>query len=255
MQAGTINPILLHPTETLRVTFDTLPLTDCFVGPCDVLLVFIPFLSHPPDLAITAKLFDGSDLLGTYTSTTLLPSFTSPTSVFAFDSANIDFTNVVNGTLDGVLDLTVSAPVYVNAYEASEEFEPNTQYFIAVSHATDIRRGSGWIFSQSNQCHDGSTGTKHMAFPRHGPRRPARLQPQSHYGPSSIAEGQQPPVSARSPHRTLMRVGRPGRRRVPESQTAVKYTVRFGRTTLQKLGGSAWRSSCLKELPRRFGSQ
>ena len=149
VQAGTINPILLHPTETLRVTFDTLPLTDCFVGPCDVLLVFIPFLSHPPDLAITAKLFDGSDLLGTYTSTTLLPSFTSPTSVFAFDSANIDFTNVVNGTLDGVLDLTVSAPVYVNAYEASEEFEPNTQYFIAVSHATDIGEAQGGYFRKA----------------------------------------------------------------------------------------------------------
>jgi len=138
--------ITLQPTDTLEVTFTTLPNPDCSAGggPCDTLIFSLGFTDDSNAASITsARLFDRSTLLGTFstnqsclqsgTCAALVPSFITPGSVYDLNSPVVDFSGILNGTIAGILDVRLNQPI---------QFDPTSlANFFGVTHAVD--RGSG----------------------------------------------------------------------------------------------------------------
>lgn len=95
----------------LEVTFTTssVPAT-CPGGPCDVLELFADEAGLFSVTDITADLFDGSTLLGTYfNAICCVPVFVSSSSLFqAGTPATVDFTAIDAGTIHGIIDMSIA---------------------------------------------------------------------------------------------------------------------------------------------------
>src|SRR5207244_10129270 len=113
----------------------------------DMLAFNIAFTTHPA-APITARLFNSSVHLDTFqtsisclqngTCAGLVPSFVAPGSVYDLGSPVIDFTSILNGTIDGILKITVTAPTDIDLNSADS--------FIEVLHAQNRGTGSGGYF-------------------------------------------------------------------------------------------------------------
>ena len=104
--------------DVLRITFDTdFPIPGHIdFGHLDFFEFAIFLQPTAPIGSFTTRLFNGNDLLGTYTSglpTAAIPSvisrFISPTSVYTGPASVVDFTAFNNGTIDGRLEFTISS--------------------------------------------------------------------------------------------------------------------------------------------------
>ena len=140
-------PITLQPTDILRLEFSTLSSPDC-TGPCDT-LIFVPAFTYPTSARITtARLFDSSTLLGTYETdavcltlgacSALVPAFVTSESIYGLNAAVIDFTSILNGTIQGVLDIRFDMPIVFDPDSSSNWF--------LLTHATDRGVGVGGYF-------------------------------------------------------------------------------------------------------------
>ena len=129
----------IRPGDILRLTF-TLPTNLSCIGPCDVLL-FSLALANNPSGPTSASLFDGSTLLGTFTTdadcqfhgtcVAGVPSFVAAGSVYGLNSPIIDFGSIRDGTINGRLDYRLTT---------STEFQFNGQdTFVFVGHAAQTR--------------------------------------------------------------------------------------------------------------------
>jgi len=143
----------IRPGDVLEIHFSTLPSPTCLdatinqPAACDTLVFNIAFTTNP-GAPITARLFNSSVLLGTFqtsisclqngTCAGLVPSFVAPGSVYDLGSPVIDFTSILNGTIDGILKITVTAPTDIDLNSADS--------FIEVLHAQNRGTGSGGYF-------------------------------------------------------------------------------------------------------------
>ena len=97
----------LNPGDVLEVHFQTSN-PSCPFGPCDALIFYPQEYGAFFDADVTAKLFDGSRLLGTYYGVSCcVPTFHSPSSLFQ-EGAPIDFTSIDSGTINGVIDMSIA---------------------------------------------------------------------------------------------------------------------------------------------------
>jgi hypothetical protein len=136
----------IQPGEVLQVAFTTLAAPDCSAGggACDTLIFDLGFINNLNGASIVAaKLFDSGALLGTFclmpgTCAGLVPSFVATESVYGLGSPVIDFTSILNGTIRGVLDVSLDKPI---------DFDPTSSFnFFAVTHATNSGVGVGGYF-------------------------------------------------------------------------------------------------------------
>lgn len=102
--------------DTLRITFDMnfpgAPPGHFAFGSLDYFEFAIFLTPSAPIGSFTTRLFDGDQLLGTYTSpfdTFAISRFISPTSIYAGPAAVVDFTAFNNGTIDGRLEFSISS--------------------------------------------------------------------------------------------------------------------------------------------------
>jgi MYXO-CTERM domain-containing protein len=104
--------------DVLRITFDTdFPIPGHIdFGNLDYFEFAIFLQPTAPIGSFTTRLFDGNDLLGTYTSpfangaiSSVVSRFISPTSIYTGPSSIVDFTAFNNGTIDGRLEFTISS--------------------------------------------------------------------------------------------------------------------------------------------------
>jgi MYXO-CTERM domain-containing protein len=104
--------------DVLRISFNTdFPIPGHIdFGNLDFFEFAIFLKPTAPIGSFTTRLFNGNDLLGTYTSglpTAAIPSaisrFISPTSVYTGPASVVDFTAFNNGTIDGRLEFTISS--------------------------------------------------------------------------------------------------------------------------------------------------
>jgi hypothetical protein len=141
--------VTIQPGEILRVTFTTLATPDCTVGPCDTLLFILVFTNNMNGASITtAGLFDSQTLLGTFetsetclmlgTCSGLVPAFIAAGSIYGLGAPVIDFTSILNGTIHGVLAVTLDKPIDFDANSSFNSF--------FVTHATDRGVGVGGYF-------------------------------------------------------------------------------------------------------------
>lgn len=99
---------ILMAGETLRVDFQLAP-PACSGGPCDTLLVFPSADQAFSPVVDAVTLFDGATVLGSMTAT-YAPAFTSAGSALLPGTAAIvDFTDILNGTIDGSITFTLSS--------------------------------------------------------------------------------------------------------------------------------------------------
>lgn len=98
----------LNTGDILEIRF-TVTAPSCTGGPCDALLL-LPFEGGSYFATdVTANLFNGATLLGTYSSATCCaPSFRSSSSLFTGDAATVDFTSIDAGTINGILDMSIA---------------------------------------------------------------------------------------------------------------------------------------------------
>jgi hypothetical protein len=134
----------INPGDTLQIVFTTLPSPVCSGGPCDTLLFDIRFTSNP-GTPISAGLYNATVNLGTFQTTvaclqagtcaSLAPSFVASGSLYGFNAPVVDFTSILNGTINGVLNLTVTAPTTVDLNPV------NTRIFVAHATASGVING------------------------------------------------------------------------------------------------------------------
>jgi adhesin/invasin len=138
------NAVTVNPGDQLIIAFRTLPSPSCYdaianqPAPCDTLWFNIVFTDNRNGAHITAaSLFDSSMFLGTFqtnndclrsgTCSGLIPSFVAPGSLYGGGSPVIDFRSILNGSIDGILYVSFSAPIDVDLNTAND--------FIGVGHA------------------------------------------------------------------------------------------------------------------------
>ncbi len=152
-------PETINPGDVLQIRFKTLQSPDCAgpVSQCDTLIFNIDF-SSTAAAPTTATLYNSATLLGTFQTTNecllagtcaaLVPSFVAAGSVYDLGSPVIDFTSILNGTIDGVLNLTVTAATKVNldpnksaiiVARAPQHGTTATGYFVRPTSLTVIR--------------------------------------------------------------------------------------------------------------------
>jgi hypothetical protein len=100
----------LFPGEVATYTFTTDPTMFPCPGPCDTLLFALNYTSLTGAPAVTAQLFNGTALLGTYTSPGCCgAAFDASGSRFALGSPPIvDFTAILNDSIMGSIDYFVT---------------------------------------------------------------------------------------------------------------------------------------------------
>ncbi|MGD1098262.1 MAG: FG-GAP-like repeat-containing protein [Bryobacteraceae bacterium] len=99
----------LNPGDTLEIRFTTTA-TVCPSGTCDVLIGYVNEAGAYNAVNITAKLFNGNSLLGTYTNLSCcVPYFRSATSLFQDGSTTVDFTAINAGTIQGLLQISIAS--------------------------------------------------------------------------------------------------------------------------------------------------
>ena len=98
----------LFPGEVLQATFSTTPSPNCVLGPCDTLIFELDATGATGIPVLTAQLFNSSALLGTWTYAGIGdPVFDSSTSMFGSYATVIDFASILNGTITGIIDLSI----------------------------------------------------------------------------------------------------------------------------------------------------
>jgi len=102
--------------DVLRLTFDMsfpgAPPDHFAFGSLDYFQFDIFVTPLEPIGSFTTQLFNGDQLLGTYTSpfaTLAMTRFISPTSIYVGPATIVDFTAFNNGTIDGRLEFTISS--------------------------------------------------------------------------------------------------------------------------------------------------
>ena len=102
--------------DILRITFDMnfpgAPPGHFDFGNLDYFEFAIFLTPSEPIGSFTTQLFDGDQLLGTYTSsfeTFAISRFISPTSIYTNPATVVDFTAFNNGTIDGRLEFSISS--------------------------------------------------------------------------------------------------------------------------------------------------
>lgn len=97
----------LNAGDVLEVRFTTTgPI--CPSGPCDALELSLNESGAFFDANVTADLFDGNTLLGSYFNIfCCVPRFRSPSSLFQAGGAVVDFTAIDSSTINGVIDVSI----------------------------------------------------------------------------------------------------------------------------------------------------
>ena len=99
----------LVPGDIAEYTFTTNPITFPCAGGCDTLLFSPNYSGLTGAPVVTILLYDGSNLLGTFTSAACCSgAFVTAASSYGFGAPIVDFTTILNGTIQGRLDLSVS---------------------------------------------------------------------------------------------------------------------------------------------------
>jgi PEP-CTERM motif-containing protein len=106
----------INAGDVLRITFDMsypgAPPGHFEFGSLDYFEFAIFLNPSEPIGSFTTRLFDGDQLLGTYTSpfaTTAVSRFISPSSIYSGPAAVVDFTAFNDGTIDGRLEFSISS--------------------------------------------------------------------------------------------------------------------------------------------------
>lgn len=98
---------VLNAGEVLEIHFST-SAPVCPFGECDTLVVYPNEQGAFFATDMTANLYDGATLLGTYFNPSCcLPLFQSSSSVFT-EGTTVDFTGMDSGTIDGILDISIA---------------------------------------------------------------------------------------------------------------------------------------------------
>jgi hypothetical protein len=145
-QSAAAGSLAIEPGEALQIRFTTNPAPDCGAA-CDILIFVLGFTASTADIT-SARLFDGTQLLGTYTTNPvclaagtcagLVPAFVTATSLYGLSAPVIDFSSILAGTINGVLDITFTDPI-------SLDLDSPFNYF-GVLHATGPGSASGGYF-------------------------------------------------------------------------------------------------------------
>jgi hypothetical protein len=110
LTASVANAERLDPGQILEARFDTTGVS-CPGGPCGTLMV--DFLSYGSWYVsdISADLYDGATLLGSFTGGTYnaLPIFRSPSSLASTFWPTADLASLVAGSKNGVIDITLAS--------------------------------------------------------------------------------------------------------------------------------------------------
>jgi hypothetical protein len=97
----------LNAGDILQIGFSTTAPV-CPSGACDVLELFPNEAGSFFATNVTASLFNGNTLLGTYFSAfCCVPTFRSPSSLFQAGSATADFTAIDAGITNGIIDMSL----------------------------------------------------------------------------------------------------------------------------------------------------
>jgi hypothetical protein len=104
--------VTVNPGQFAQYTFvSNAPTFGCppsaTASTCDTLIVLVPFVSAPGN--VTADLFNGSTLLGSFSGICCAIAFKSASSVYGSGSV-VDFTSIQNGTIDGIVDVSSTQP-------------------------------------------------------------------------------------------------------------------------------------------------
>lgn len=137
-------PFPMRPGDILRAEFDVRWLGADVYQPSNVLL-FMPGVTVIQPIAhYTTRLYDGGQLLGTYTGDPNLPNtwfgswFKSPDSIFTRHSPTvIDFTSFQNGTFNGAVEFEIDSGL-ANIYRASDELDLDRAL------SADVASGAGF---------------------------------------------------------------------------------------------------------------
>lgn len=98
----------LLPGEALQATFVTTPSPNCILGPCDSLIFELDATGATGTPVLTAQLFNASILLGAWEYAGVSdPVFESSASMFGSSAAIVDFASILDGTISGILDLSI----------------------------------------------------------------------------------------------------------------------------------------------------
>ncbi len=120
----------LNSTNYFLVTFQMTDLS-CPLGSCDTIFFSPSFTSAANTTQVNAQLFNGAQLLATYSSSNpafcCTAGFESATSAFGISGVLADFTTLQNGTIQGQFIYSVAGTL--------DGFDP-TQSFFAIGHAT-----------------------------------------------------------------------------------------------------------------------
>src|SRR5665213_2062932 len=104
-------PLTLTPTDVLEITF-TMPAIPSPADDAMMLSLFQFSTIVQPFATTTARLFDGSTLLGSNTSSLVFSAYrnvwSSPTSAFGFNNpTTIDFSSINDASIDGLILVTI----------------------------------------------------------------------------------------------------------------------------------------------------
>jgi len=105
--------VTIDPGEFVQYTFvSNAPNFGCpstyTAASCDTLLLLVPFIAPFPD-DVTAELFNGSTLLGSFSGICCSIAFKSSSSAYGSGSI-VNFTSIQNGSIDGIIDLSSTQP-------------------------------------------------------------------------------------------------------------------------------------------------
>lgn len=98
----------LYAGDILEIQFSTSSPV-CPYGACDGLILYPQEQGAYFATDVTANLYDGTSLLGTYFSPSCcVPTFRSSNSLFQVGSATVDFAAIDSGTIYGIIDMSIA---------------------------------------------------------------------------------------------------------------------------------------------------
>jgi hypothetical protein len=122
----------LNVGDILEVRFTT-SAPVCPFGPCDTLIFNPQEFGSYFATNVTASVFDGTTLLGTYFSDSCcVPTFRSSSSLFQVGSATIDFTGIDSGTIDGIIHMSIATGYLTWPSPPTPPYIP----YLTLGHAT-----------------------------------------------------------------------------------------------------------------------
>ena len=114
LTAGTVT---IEPGEFAQYSFvSNVPAFGCpptfDASTCDTLLVLVPFISPDP-ADVTADLFNGSTLLGSFSGICCSIDFKSSSSAYGLGTV-VDFSSIEDGSIDGFVDVSSAVPFTIS---------------------------------------------------------------------------------------------------------------------------------------------